>query len=241
MYPEVYPDNFSSDFDMFLEGGGGFLFVFYLIYMLVALAISVGTYVMQSLSLYSIADRRGIRNPWLAWLPVGDAWILGCISDQYRYVVKGRVKSKRKALLVMNILMYVAFALIFVMAFSMGLQSGGADLESPQTADMLRSALGLLALYLVLLGLAVAVTVVRYMALYDLYASCEPGNSVMYLVLSIFVSITQPIFMLVCRKKDLGMPPRKAQPSPVLPRIPQEPWTQPQESAPEPWNAPEDE
>ena len=66
--------------------------------------ISLAAYVFSSLAIYTIAQRRGIRHAWMAWIPMLNVWILGSISDQYRYVVKGQIKSKRKVLLALNIL-----------------------------------------------------------------------------------------------------------------------------------------
>ena len=74
---------------------------------------------------------------------------------------------------------------------------------------------------------AIISTVVQYMALYDIYRSCEPGNATLYLVLSIFVSLSQPVFLFLCRNKDDGLP----QPQP---EIPPTSW-QPQEPPQEPW------
>ena len=53
--------------------------------------------------MYAVAQRRGIEKPWLAWVPVGNAWLMGCISDQYRYVKLGQVKNKRKLLMWLEI------------------------------------------------------------------------------------------------------------------------------------------
>jgi hypothetical protein len=50
------------------------------------------------------------------------------------------------------------------------------------------------------------------MALYDVYRSLDPANAVLYLVLSILFSPTEPFFLFFNREKDLGMPPRKRQP-----------------------------
>ena len=65
--------------------------------------VSVAAYVLTSLSLYTIAARRQIANPWLSWIPVVRIWVLGSLSDQYRYVVKGQYKSKRKILIGLKI------------------------------------------------------------------------------------------------------------------------------------------
>jgi hypothetical protein len=50
-----------------------------------------------------------------------------------------------------------------------------------------------------------------YMALFDLFQSCNPETGVLFLVLSIvlmFVASIElsPLFLFLDRKKDLGMP-----------------------------------
>ena len=230
----------------YYEGTGmNFVFGFYLIYFLVMMAISVGTYVLQSLGIYTIAKRRGIKNPWLSWIPVGSAWIIGCISDQYRYVVKGQIKNKRKALLILQVIMWVAYIAFFAVLFSFIFGTFGAALEyamdpvyidDTNISGIMGSVFGALGLYLVMMGIAIAVTVIQYMALYDLYHSCEPKNGTLYLVLSILVSITQPIFLFICRNKDEGMPPRKTEPAYIpQPPVEQQPQWQPAEPVQEPW------
>ena len=46
--------------------------------------LGIAAYVLTSWALYTIADRRGIKNPWLSWIPVVNCWIIGSLSDQYR-------------------------------------------------------------------------------------------------------------------------------------------------------------
>lgn len=190
------------------------MFVLYLLYFLTVSAAGIGSYVLQSAGFYAIAKRRGIKRPWLSWLPVGNLWILGSISDQYQYVTKGRVKNKRKALLVLGILMAVACVVMYALFGAFLVQALAYDdsmLAVDHTAmfNMMGTALGMMATLFVLSGLSIAVAVIQYIALNDLYRSCDPGNSVLYLLLSIFVNITLPVFVFICRNKDLGMPPRK--------------------------------
>ena len=195
------------------EMGVAFGILFYLVYFLVLFGIGIVAYVFQSLAFYSIAKRRGINRPWLSWLPVGNMWILGCISDQYRYVAKGQVKNKRKSLLILNIIFYVIYAVFFavyavfmVMAISM---ADSSSFGSEETTVVIL-ALVMLVVALVMLGIAIAMSVLTYMALYDLFVSCDPDNGVLYLVLSILLGVAQPICLFICRKKDIGMPPRRA-------------------------------
>ena len=161
----------------------------------------MAAYVLHSVGLYSIAERRGIRHSWLAWLPVGNLWILGSISDQYQYVVKGEVKNRRKVMLILNI---AAIVLYFV-AIIVGIISAFA-LANDSAAG---SGWGFFLVGLVMFGLIITMNVFMYMSYYDLYRSSCPENAVLFLVLSIVVSVTLPIFVFINRKKDGGMPPKK--------------------------------
>ena len=200
---------------------GAFLVV-YLLILLASLAVSVAAYVLQSLGYYTIAERRGIKRPWLSWLPIGNLWILGSISDQYQYVVKGKIRNRRKVLLGLScglLVLYVVWAVVL--------------LASAAMADMMGSGLiiGLIGILggLLLVALAICLAVFQYICLYDLFRSCTPDNAVLYLILSIVVNWAIPLFLFICRKQDVGMPPRKKPtPPPVYtaPEIPVEPASQ---------------
>lgn len=205
-------------------GIGGFFLVFVLLIYLVTFGLSIASYVLNSLGMYTIAKRRGIHNPWLAWVPVGNVWLLGSISDQYQYVAKGNVRNRRKVLLGLNIAVAVGSVLVLVMAFAAGVSIGLSEGSSSAAtgAAVGASFAGIVLLELAMIVVALVQVVFTYIALYDLYASCEPGNAVLYLILSIIIQITMPIFVFICRKKDQGMPPRrKAVTEPV--------WEQPEE------------
>lgn len=203
-------------------------------------------YVLTALGMYSIAKRRGIKNPWLAWIPVADMWVLGCISDQYRHVAKGQVCNKRKSLLILTIVGFV------LMLFSLGviaviivqimpylpedLRNGEAFLRIPvmdeeaqeeylqsliaqvgtMTPQMTRT-LMIEAAWAAIPALVAAVclvaqAIIMCMALYDLFASCDPSSATLRLVLSIVISgyggILRAIFIFIGRNRDDGMPPR---------------------------------
>lgn len=187
--------------------------VFYLLFAVIMLAVAVVTYVFQSLAIYKMASRRGINNPWLAWVPVGNVWIMGSLSDQYQYVVKGKVTNRRKILMGLEIALVVVYLAFYVLAFIVGIMSGMA----PATDAAATSAVGgLLAMVvaLVMVAVAIVMTVFQYITLYDIFNSADPNNAVLYFVLSILVSITLPILLFICRNKDGGMPPRKVAPQP---------------------------
>lgn len=179
-------------------------------------ALEVGGYVLQAWSLYTIAKRRGIRHPWLAWIPVLNRWILGSVSDQYQYVTARKVKNKRKWLLGLSaapaVLTIVGIVLAGVFIFSiLAYGYSGANGWDGYATGGIGSLLGMIAVYLAIAGISVAVAVLQYIALNDLYKSCDPANSTAYLILSIFIPASLPILLFLCRNKDAGMPPRKPQ------------------------------
>ena len=75
--------------------------------------LNVAAYVLTSLAFYTVAKRRGLSNPWLAWIPVANVWLLGSISDQYRYVVRGENRSRRKILLTLKVISVLCGVVLF--------------------------------------------------------------------------------------------------------------------------------
>ena len=175
--------------------------------------VSIATYVLTALALYTIAKRRGLKNAWLAWIPVADCWLLGSLSDQYQYVVNGQHKSRRKILLLFRILITIMWISLMGLLANLFFHTFGSilwgSMNDDQIFQILHQAMNLLALCLPLVGASIAYAVFRYMALYDIYKSLDPANCVLFLVLSILFGVTEPFFLFFSRNKDDGMPPRK--------------------------------
>lgn len=188
-----------------------------LVFYLLAFGFSILVYILQALGTYTIAMRRGINHPWLAWVPFGNLWILGSISDQYQYVAQGRVKNRRKILVGLQIAAVVLLLAFMVYAVCCVFQ-GTMGTALPETMGIM--ALGMLAFYVVLMVLAILLSVFQYICLYNLFASCDPNSKVGYLLLCIFISVTMLFLVFSCRKKDYGMPPRRTEPAPCAPMDP---------------------
>lgn len=218
-----------KEFDIPFEGevtvgadavGAGIFGVFFITYCLVlflSFTFSIVCYVFQSIGLYTIADRRGIRHAWLAWLPVGNLWLLGSISDQYQYIAKGKIRNRRKVMLGLNIAVVGLYLLSVAGLVVLAITSTVGGTETGVAGGFLLFFFGIPAFVV----LVVVLKVLQYIAYYDLFKSCEPENTVLYLVLSIIFPVSMPFFVFACRKKDLGMPPRK-QPAPqqvVVPTV----------------------
>ena len=202
--------------EFLFDGVGAGFRALYSGYMMVVSSIGIIAYVLRALGLYTIAKRRGINHPWMSWVPVLDLWVLGCISDQYQYVVNGKVKNKRKWMLGLNIALAVVYIVLFVffgiLAGSIVAATVGGMGEQYLMSKVLGPAVAMLVCLIPLAALAIAIAVLRYVSLYDLYTSCSPQNNVLFLVLSIFLSVTEAFFVFFLRDKEGGMPPRRQQP-----------------------------
>ena len=188
--------------------------------------LGIASYVLSSMAVYTIARRRGLRKPWLAWIPVANVWLLGSLSDQYHYVVKGENKSKRKWLLILNVLVFAFTAAIAVLAIGTVSTAllGSYRSESELLRRIWGPVMAILGLCLPLVGAAIACAIIRYMALYDVFKSLDPNNCVMFLVLSILFGVMEPFFLFFNRNKDLGMPPRRQETAYIPPQDTQAPW-----------------
>ena len=183
--PEIsyfYVDRALSIFGKLLTGG-------------VALLFSIAIYVFTALSLYTVAKRRGIAAPWLAWVPVAGLWVLGSLSD--RYLTQGQIRHKRISLLVWTGASWVLTGGIVVGTIA---AIAGASVGAILTV---------LCLALAVACAAIVYVVLYFMALYDVYASCDPQNAALYLVLSVFFRFLVPVFLFLSRNLEKGMPPRK--------------------------------
>lgn len=172
----------------------------------VLLVLSLISYLFASIGLAGMAKYRGIRKYGLAWLPIGNAWILGSLSDQYRHVVKGKICCRRKTLLGLSIAMY-AIALVGDAASYM-LAEQAVMLQAVAVARPLLIAVSAL-LACATLVLSVILIVHTYIAYHDIFVSANPDTGVTLLVLGIIFPFLLPFFLFASRKKDYGMPPRR--------------------------------
>lgn len=182
---------------------------FSMTYSMFSSLFSIAIYVITALSLYTIAKRRFVSHAWLAWVPGLQFWVVGSIADNYQWSIYRKEKNKRKVMLWMFLIL-VVLALILCVTLVVAIVSligaGYNHYENPADyLPALASFGGMLILALVMGVISIIYVVFYYMALYDLYRSCSPENATLYLLLNIFFSVTQPIFLLICRNKDDGM------------------------------------
>ncbi len=200
----AFPDAMEGAAESIFTGAAGIITgIFIIVYLLLLGAAIVGC-VLNAVGMYRIAKRRGIHHAWLAWVPIGCNWLLGSISDHYQYIAKQKVTKRRKVLLILSLILVVASMLFGGGVAALIISSSSAGVGGSILAIALMTIS-----YLVMLGLAIAITVFCYIAYFDLFRSCRPEYDVLFLVLSIIFTLPLPFFVFVCSSYDKGMPERR--------------------------------
>lgn len=63
-----------------------------IVHLIIAMLIRVAAYVITATSLYSIANRCGVNNAWMAFIPILQFYIIGSICEEYIFMGY-RIKS----------------------------------------------------------------------------------------------------------------------------------------------------
>ena len=56
-----------------------------LIFTVIGVILGVAAYILTALGLYAIAKNRGMENPWLAWIPIAQFYIIGAIVKELKF------------------------------------------------------------------------------------------------------------------------------------------------------------
>ena len=142
-------------------------------------------YVLSAIALSRIAKNRRIENPWMAWVPVANSWLLGSIADHYDRVKNREDRGFRKILMGWTIAQAVFSSVISVVQI------------------FTQSNVVLIMAAIIQMAIIIIHSVFMYMAYYRIYQSCAPRHSVWMLVLSILSSIANVVILLcICNQTE---------------------------------------
>lgn len=177
--------------------------------LLVVLAIAATTYVLRAIGLYTMAKNRGVENAWLAWVPVGNNWLLGQIADD------AALRQGKKT----------NYSLILLVLTAAGAAGGFSLLLLPFSA-------------LLSAPLSIGLSVVYFIALYEIYQDYAPKNAAVYLVLSVLLSLHWLLLFILRDRCPQGLQEETQEPAgvPAAQPAPQgwQPMEYPQPAAPAP-------
>lgn len=182
-----------------------FMIIFLVVYFLV-LAGAIVQYVLQSLALYTIADRRGLPNPWMAWIPVALYWVVGGIVDDYE-ATRGVRRKWRVVLLVLVLAVVLSLILFYIFFFIMMFST----ISNSMSYDFNEAAvLGeLLLMYVFLIPMALAGSALQAcytVCLYKVFESTVPEKAVKYLLLGLLVPFAMGVCLFKARKQGYERP-----------------------------------
>ena len=183
---------------------------FIIIYFLVIFGIAITMYLFEAFGIYRMGQKLGFKNPWLAFIPIANMYAFGKVAEQY---VKndGRPSAKfSKILLTLNIIMLV-LAILFTVVIIVTVIANIAmfDVTGGNEMAILSVILPAVLGYIVFIGLAIAQSVVYYIALWRIFAIFDHNNATVFLVLSIFISFLYPIFLFAVRNKEPKLTPQE--------------------------------
>ena len=173
--------------------------------LLVLIAYSAFAYVMQAISLQTIARRRGIANPWLAWIPYATNWLFGAIVRDYDKR-NGINRRWDKILLIMSIAMAVfstvtivgMYAVLIAMALLSAVFLSSAEILS---IILVVLAIVIYALCILLIVFASAFSTIVTVCVFKLFESTVQDKALKYFLIYLLVPFAAPICLFMCRNK----------------------------------------
>ncbi len=187
------------------------VYVVFMFFMLAIGGLGLVNYVLTSLSLTSIAEDRRIKNPWLAWLPLGGSWIIGSISD-YHDSLQGQSRKWRVVLLVLELAFYATYfiGLIGMVAFFIFVLTTGEDAfmyhETELVGGMLVGFILMYGLLIVSMAVAVSWSMCRMVCIYKIFEALVPQKAVKYLLLGLIVPLAMAICLMKIKDSPVGVP-----------------------------------
>ncbi len=180
------------------------LIIFLAVYGLLFL-IGAAIYILNGVAILKLCKRLNINNGFLGFIPVACTYKLGQIADK-ACALQGQKKKYAKTLLTLSIITLGLCFLVLIAAFALGIAAGimganeytGHSLVAAPALSLIIAFIVVILLYLGMFGVAIALIVYQYIVYYKIFKFFKPDSAVAFLVLSIFISGIQPIFLLIC-------------------------------------------
>lgn len=181
--------------------GNGFMLVVVGLVYVVLFAYLIVNYVIRAIGLYRIAKQNGTQNPWLAWVPYADLYLLAKITGDVS-LGKRRLKNTGLWLILIPIgisVLSVSFIFGFIMLAAIAGFSMAAGYETALFAVV--ALLLFVALILILCAAELLYYIIYGMTYYTLCTKFkESTHSVFYTLMALFVPLADAIIMLKLSK-----------------------------------------
>lgn len=178
------------------------------IFVVFIIAISLVDYILTGIAYMKLAKQRGIKNPWLAWIPFANAYLIGKVSDDINAQYQKKT-NRGVALLILNIISSAGGLITSGFAFD-------AFNRLARMSDYFTSSYSysfgyaassvIIIVSLLLAAASIWCTVILFMSYYSVFKEYSPANAGAFLAISLValfilsISFAAPIIILCIYK-----------------------------------------
>ena len=170
----------------------------------IATVFALIMYIFEAIGLYSVAKRRGLKHPFMAWIPYTNTYLFGKAAEQYETAVKGKSKNYKAILLSLSIILTAVTVLFNVVIYALSNSIVYLAQDCAYNSDATVLIISLILLYIALLVVSVTYSVFYFIALHKIYRSFSTKSSTLLLIFSIIFTVIVPFVIFASRKKDDG-------------------------------------
>ena len=147
--------------------------------------IGIAFYVVYSFTLYKLAKKRGTANEWLAWIPLGQFYLLGETCGEMELFGKLKIKQTGLYFMLVPVASWIVSGILSIMA------------QIPVIGIMF-----LIVLRLFNLIWPIVFTVFMLCILYRIYSAYFPKDNVLVYTIISVIGVAQPVFFYLILKKE---------------------------------------
>ena len=189
-----------------------FMTTYFIVMLGISLAVSLVFHFIEAKGLYTIAKRRGLPKPGLAYVPILKYFVVGKIAEQFESAQYGKTRAHTKRLLGIGIPYYI-LSIVFAIVMT-GMYFNLIDnFTTMMYSDMyyigtgafgIAGFAGIYIFSLLLSGLSIPFTLFYHFAYYKVFRSLDPKTCVLFTVLGIVLGVTTPFVINKKREMDDG-------------------------------------
>ncbi len=151
-------------------------------------AIAIITYLISAYPIYKMAKKMGRANPWLAWIPIANTYMMFAIPEKPVDLFNGKIhfEDRSKAFLLWLAITYGGSAII--------------GMASMVTVIPILGTIIYMVLYMAYIAVIYIVKYVMYKDIYDTFMPDQ--NNVVFGVLTVFIPIVGIVMLWIAASKE---------------------------------------
>ena len=177
------------------EPSGAMIVAAVFIELLVMMPFVIAVYILQGLGYMRICKKVGVDKGWMAFVPVANLYLMGQIAEKSDRVAYPEKEPRKWSRLLLGLSIGTLAASAVMSAFMVVIAVIVALPGNENVGWMML--VGMIAFYVVVVALGIALSVVEYMAIYRIYRIMAGKSAVWMLLLSIFVSVAGTVLIVM--------------------------------------------